>query len=518
MPLDSDASPESAERADRRAGLFGLAFGAGFAVMVLEIAGARVMAPVFGLSAVPWTAVIGVVLSALALGNHFGGRLADEGRLPLAWILSAAGVAAVVPVMGGGIPGWSVSVFGFVAGAVVSAAVLFAPPVLCLGAVVPYLVRAGTRRLDRVGRRAGDVSAAATLGSIAGTFLTGFVLLPALPLPLLLGLTAAGLFGLAVLSALVLQRGPSTGALALAAVLAGGLGAVGPGDAVGVLHREETVYGSIQVTEREWSDGRAVRELWQNGGSSSAEEVLTGEAAHAYIHASLEVLEPRLPDVDSALVLGGAALSLPVELVRRNSGVAVDVVELDPAVTRLAEEYFAYGRLEEDDRIRVVHDDARRFLERARGRWDLIYLDVFDHLVTVPWTVVTVEALEAVETRLAPGGIVMANVLSPLEGPGADFLRRLLATWGETFPEVRAYVVPPDDGGGPPPHDAGGVSEGDPGATRNVLLVAARDPGVLSGPALLRVPVAAQGPPLTDRWAPVEYLQAKLFVEGLRWR
>ena len=49
----------------RRLGLFCLAFGSGFAVLTIEISGARLIAPVFGLSAVPWTAVIGVILAAV---------------------------------------------------------------------------------------------------------------------------------------------------------------------------------------------------------------------------------------------------------------------------------------------------------------------------------------------------------------------------------------------------------------------------------------------------------------------
>ncbi|HKK94659.1 MAG TPA: hypothetical protein VJ925_14590, partial [Longimicrobiales bacterium] len=63
--MESTQAPASSHRF----ALFALAFGSGFGVMVLEIAGARVMAPVFGLSAVPWTAIIGVVLTALAVGN-----------------------------------------------------------------------------------------------------------------------------------------------------------------------------------------------------------------------------------------------------------------------------------------------------------------------------------------------------------------------------------------------------------------------------------------------------------------
>jgi hypothetical protein len=175
--------PESREVSGtlRRLGLLGLAFGSGFAVLTIEIAGARLIAPVFGLSVVPWTAVIGVILAALAVGSHLGGRLADSDAVPLASILAVAGFTGALPILGEGLPWMARDVLGFIPGAVASALILFAPPVLCLGTVVPYLVKADTESLGAVGRRAGDVSAAATAGSIAGTFLTGFVLLPLFP-------------------------------------------------------------------------------------------------------------------------------------------------------------------------------------------------------------------------------------------------------------------------------------------------------------------------------------------------
>jgi hypothetical protein len=131
-----------------------LAFGSGFAVLTIEIAGARLIAPVFGLSAVPWTAVIGVILTALAVGSHVGGRLADSGAVPLSGVLFVAALTAALPVMGGGLPYMAYDVLGFIPGAIATAIILFAPSVLCLGAVVPFLVQADTDDLGDVGRRA----------------------------------------------------------------------------------------------------------------------------------------------------------------------------------------------------------------------------------------------------------------------------------------------------------------------------------------------------------------------------
>ncbi len=228
----------------------------------------------------------------------------------------------------------------------------------------------------------------------------------------------------------------------------------------------------------------------------------TGEPAHVYAVESLNLLEPMLDRMDDALVLGGAALTLPVALERGRPGLEIDVVEIDPVVTELAREHFAYGEGDYPG-IRVIHDDARVFLRDTDARYDLVYLDVFDHLLTVPWTMVTTEALREMAQHLEPGGIFMANVLSPLEGPGVAFLQRLRATAREVFPELRVYATLP---------------ETDPGAIQNLILVGATDAGALD--ALPDGPYAAPGPagrPLTDDWAPVEYLQARVFLEGVRW-
>jgi predicted membrane-bound spermidine synthase len=500
-PAVDVAAPPHRLHGARRFGLFVLAFGSGFAVLTIEIAGARLIAPVFGLSAVPWTAVIGVILAALAVGSHLGGRLADQGRIPLAWVLVAAALTAALPVVGAGIPWMARGVLGFIPGALASALILFAPAVLCLGAVVPYLVQADTESLGNVGRRAGDVTAAATAGSIAGTFMTGFILLPAFSLPVLLGLTAAGLLVMAGLSGWILGKRVPTGFIALGVIALGTLGVASAQRPADTLHQEQTLHASVKVTERDWGDGRLVRELWQNGSSSSAEYVDTGSPAHRYVDASGLILEPVMDDVESMLVLGGAALSLPVAFSRWKPEMRIDVVEIDPVVTELAAEYFAYGKADYPN-IHVVHEDARVYVRDSEDLYDLIYLDVFEHLLTIPWTMVTVEAFTEFADRLEPGGLLVANVLSPLSGPGVGFLQRLRATAVEVFEEVQVYVTD---------------SEVDRAAIQNLIVVASRD---ASAVPKLEWPVAgpgAAGRPLRDAWAPVEYLQARVFLEGVRW-
>jgi predicted membrane-bound spermidine synthase len=318
----------------------------------------------------------------------------------------------------------------------------------------------------------------------------------------LLGLTGAALLALALYARALLGGEAST-----AKVVAGGLGigvlaTLATALPAGTLHREQTLYSAVQVTERAWADGRVVRELWQNGGSSSAEYAESGAPAHLYATASLDILDPVLARSERVLVLGGAALTLPVAFTERNPDLRVDVVEIDPAVTRLAIEYFAFGRAPRPA-IAVHHEDGRLFLRASDDPYDLVYLDVFDHLLTVPWTMVTREALADMASRLAEGGVFAANVLSPLAGPGTDFAEHLRATLDDVFADVRIYQT---------------STEVERSATQNLVVLASVKPGVLpAAEGYTEAPIATGGRVLTDSWAPVEYLQAKVFAQGLTW-
>ena len=488
----------------QRLRFFSLAFGSGFAVLTIEIAGARLIAPVFGLSVVPWTAVIGVILTALAAGSHVGGRLADAGRVSLSKVLAVASLTGGLPVIGSSFPWLARELFGFIPGALVSALLLFAPPVFCLGAVVPYLVQADTDDLDSVGRRAGDISAAATAGSIVGSFVTGFFLIPLMPVSVLLGMTAGALMLMAAASTRILGGRPQDRRALVAVIGFPLLGALASGVPPGTLYSGQTVYTAVAVTERPWGDGRIVRELWQNGGSSSAEFVDSGEPAHVYASASMDMLDLWIHRIDRALVLGGAALTLPVALQEARPSMDIVVVEIDPAVTELAELYFTFGERERPS-IQVYHDDARAFLRSGSDRFDLVYLDVFDHLLTVPWTMVTREALGEMRARMGTEGVFMANVLSPVAGGGTAFLARFRSTLESVFPATRIYMSDP-------------LSSQD--ATQNLIVVGAESEAVLAAldKSWSVSPVSASGRPLTDSWAPVESLQALVFMEGLLWR
>jgi MFS family permease len=163
-------------------------FAAGGAVMVVELAGPRMVEPGRDAAASTWTAMIAVTLVALALGSWLGGRWADrapEARRLFSILGAAALLVGLVPLASGPLAALTASM-GARAGTLAAAGALFLLPLTLLGMIPPFAVRLATRHLDSLGGTAGRLGATSTLGSLAGTLLAGFVPVREDTLPLLL--------------------------------------------------------------------------------------------------------------------------------------------------------------------------------------------------------------------------------------------------------------------------------------------------------------------------------------------
>jgi len=173
----------------------------GFAVMVLEIIGARFLAKDFGGSFYVWVSQIGVILVALALGYYVGGALADRWRRVsrLAWLLVPSGVVTVL------IPDYAGQLLSAIVlrhptdrdipalwqklDPALGSALVFLLPCFVLAMLPPYMIRVASRELAHVGRTSGLIIAASTAGSIAGVFVSGYVLIEHLTMSTIFRLT-----------------------------------------------------------------------------------------------------------------------------------------------------------------------------------------------------------------------------------------------------------------------------------------------------------------------------------------
>ena len=196
-------------------------FLSGAALLGVEIAASRVLAPTFGSSLYVWGALIGVVLTGLAIGYWAGGALADRWPSPYLFV-GAIALGALLVLAIPVVDEWVLErVVAWDPGPrldpLVAAIALFGPMSVVLASVSPIAVRLAARSIDRLGRTAGRLFSISTAGSIAGTFATAFWLVPEYGTDQVLAFGAVVLLAAAAVVALVQGLWVPAGALAVGA-------------------------------------------------------------------------------------------------------------------------------------------------------------------------------------------------------------------------------------------------------------------------------------------------------------
>ena len=164
-------------------------FFSGVSVMAVELGASSLLAPYFSSSQIVWTIIIGTIMIAMALGNLWGGRMADKDpntdKLYRRLLIAAVWIAAI-PALGkyiilgiSGVLVLTVSTNFLIIAAFCACMVIFVYPLFLLGTVTPSLVKYTVDSLDDSGKTVGTLGAFNTIGSILGTFLPTFVTIPA---------------------------------------------------------------------------------------------------------------------------------------------------------------------------------------------------------------------------------------------------------------------------------------------------------------------------------------------------
>jgi spermidine synthase len=439
----------------------------GGVLMALEILSSRILAPHFGNSIYVWGSIISVFLAALSLGYLWGGWLAD--RQPhlaaLARLLALAAVCEEALQLAGSrfaaaLGGWTGA---SPAGTLLAAAVLFGPASVLLATVSPYAVRLAARDLGQLGGTAGRLFALSTLGSLGGTLLATFLLIPYLELRHVLALLTAATAATALAAAWPERGSGAAGAdraggavpdpppLATASprvelpappraapaavlavlVLAAAAAAFRPPAGTGpeLLYERTTPYQTLVVSER-----AGVRYLESDRVQQAAVQLADGEPAMRYprVAAASLLLNPH---PRSLLALGMGGGSVGSYLQRRLPGLAVDYVDVDPAVPELAQRFLLL-RAGRGTSITVA--DGRRFLAGAGTRaWDYVYCDTYIGR-SVPFHLTTVEFLDEVKRHLGAGGTFGLNLAAGLADP---FSRAMYRTILDRFATVYLFRV-----------------------------------------------------------------------------
>lgn len=431
----------------------------GATTMLVELTASRLLAPFYGGTIVIWTNIMGIILGSLSIGYLIGGWFSKKDNFEIFFVPILLLAALYLIFVGT----WAFSVLKVLQhmvpqlafGSFVASLILFTFPSICLASIVPLGVRALSEEENVPGKVAGIAYAFSTIGSIAGVFATGLILIPQFGSRTIFFIAA----GMLVLASLLLSiKAYKRNRFIIPLILI-------PFFLCANKHRQTLLKDNVIDTQhttyflREYSEketGRRVRALssspfgMQSGiyldtldkpahSSDSSIEDLPADYTRFF-----DLLMAYNPDAKSAAVVGAGAFTWPRSIVRKMNNLHLDVVDFDPGVERIGKKWFDY---EGHPRISFFAEDGRIFFESNRKRYDAIIIDAFNGPEVIPFQLFSFEAFSLLKERLNPGGVLFVNVISAIQGEGGKIYRAVRKTVKSVFPTVHEFVTRNVNGG-----------------------------------------------------------------------
>jgi spermidine synthase len=424
----------------------------GATVMAVELMSARMVAPYFGSSLYVWATVIGFTLLALAIGYFLGGVIADKyrGSDALLWLLLIASVFLLLMHVSASLLTIAFENISPRAAVVLVSAALILPPLMFLGMVPTFLIRRVSATADHAGGSAGIVYAISSASGIIALPVFGFFIIPryGLTLPSVITGLAVG----AVPFAKLLARKKYASLLLVPVILFSFLATKTqqPRKGVEVQYFSEGLLGQLLVADvSHYRDEKFNnRYLFFNriGQTCLDKDTLKSKWGDIYYVASIC---SKVPEKSDALILGvgGGAFA---NILQNNVGLNVDAVELDRRVPEVARDYFGLS-----DKVNIIIDDARHYLEETQKKYDVIVFDAYRGEFP-PTHVFSVESLTRAKSLLKKDGLIVVNYNGFLEGNPGRAARSIYKTLVAAGLEVRILPTPGAE------------------ATRSVVFVASR--------------------------------------------
>ena len=453
----------------------------GFTAILYEVTWTRILAVPFGGMVYAFSAILAIYLAGIALGAAVASRILKAWRAPVALFGILQALLAAATALGARLldrlPHWQASVIGRSNGSTVTllwgeagiAARIIFPACLVLGALFPTAV--AIRRIGRreAGASVGAVYAANTVGSIAGSVLTAFILIPWLG-TLRSILWAAALNATLGFAALLTGDGRALPRRAAAAALAVGVGAyvwVG----IPSWNAERMSLGLVRLLRSQWSGGEAmVHRVIDRVGASKFEHLLfykegrvaavtvieAGQRRALLINGKTDATTGVGEDMAQQVMVG----QLPVLLARQaesvcvvgyGSGVTTGAVLTHPVrqvltielegVVAEASPYFDAdaGKPLADPRHRLLIEDAGTYLRSTRNRYDVIISEPSNLWIAGMADLFTRDFYRTAASKLRPGGIFCQWVQCYQTSPVT--LRTIFRTIATRFPKGQLFFV-----------------------------------------------------------------------------
>ncbi|HTF37280.1 MAG TPA: fused MFS/spermidine synthase, partial [Blastocatellia bacterium] len=486
VPKKTPRSSESeAERGQITIVIAGFAV-SGFVALSYEVIWSRVLALIIGSSVYAFSIMLTTFLVGLAAGATIASRVVDRVRRPVrmfALIEVAVGLTSLIgaylfndlPYVFVQLYRWvDSSAFGLLLFArfLIASFVMIVPTFL-LGALFPLVVRIiSSRKLaGTTGRTVGDAYAANTVGAIAGSFASGFILVPWLGLLGSLRLCVALNFVVAAAAFSASARRPTekrdrpkrinvsaTAGLAASVLLIIVVVLGEPPWDPEVMSSAVYRYAPslIDKSRQELFDylkrGQGETIFYKEGITATVAVQRQGGGKVLKVNGKPEA--STAGDMPTQILIGAMPLLVrehtdDVLLIGLGSGVTlgtveqfpvkrVTCVELEPAVIEASRHFEDVNNHPLDDpRLRMISNDGRNFIYTTDEKFDVIVSEPSNPWVTGVANLFTLEYFKRGAERLKDDGLfsqwLQIYEMSP------DDVRTLIATFRAAFPQVYLF-------------------------------------------------------------------------------
>lgn len=420
-----------------------IVFLAGAIGMGLELVAARVLSPYVGSSNVVWTSIIGIILASMSLGYWLGGKKADKDasidQLSDILLFAALSTSAILLLETIVVKEFAGIIGNLIIAAILCAIIVFSIPSFILAMISPFAVKLKSKEDNEIGSLSGRISSLSTIGSITGTFLMGFVLIPNIGVSNInIGVTLA----LVIMSVFARENSDKKYIYKTISLVCIMLILILLGKWTFKLSNPDILLDTDSQYSRIWvkqiaTEKTTYKTLQVDTGLESYINQETGEMGAKYLR-FYDLFEYFNKDAQSTLLIGGAAYTYPIHYLDKYENKTIDVVEIDDKMTQIAVQQFGLNLNE--PKLKVYTQDGRSYLNYSQNRYDTILLDAFKG-VNAPFELTTYEALANAKNMLKENGMVLTNIISSVEGEESEFIKYEYATYKAVFDDVKIFTV-----------------------------------------------------------------------------
>lgn len=407
--------------------------------MIIELVAARILSPYLGNSNLIWTCIIGMMLAFMSLGYYFGGKIADKNpkrNIMSLFLLNAAIFISIIPLIEVYvIEPLSKTSLSLPLVAIICSIITFGLPSLFLATVSPYAVKLKEKTVDEIGQVSGKMSSFSTIGSIVGTFLAGFLLIPKMGVK---NIILMCVIILCLMSFILYEKKNIKYIIKSVVIFTLLIVVILIGKELFKSVHKNIILDTDSEYSRIWIN-KINDEMYALQVDTAYESVSTENnnlnAQYLEYYDLFDYYKEYSKDI---LMIGGAAYTYPSYFLEKYSEKNIDVVEIDPKMTEIANTYFDLDI--ENERLNIFHEDGRRFLNMSQKKYDCILIDAFKGL-NVPFQLTTIEALQSVKNSLNENGIVITNLVCALDGKDSELVKYEYTTYKEVFENVKIFQV-----------------------------------------------------------------------------